>query len=106
MADYLTEVTLLSLFVALFFIWWRTQELRNVVIVHVAKACEDNGVQFLDQSVVFKKISLARNRRGVWSAKRKYCFEFSSTGTRRYKGSATLYGRKVEQIEMEPYQEE
>ena len=70
-----------------------------------AKAdCKKVLVEFLDDTVLIKKVRLRRNTQGQIAIYREYEFEFSSTGEFRYKGLVKLLGKHLDSIEMEPYE--
>ena len=69
-----------------------------------AKAyCNKAGVQFLDDSVVIRGLTITRDRNGQLCFRRRYDFEFASTGDRRYKGKVVLLGRMIADIELEAH---
>jgi hypothetical protein len=67
------------------------------------RACEREGVQFLDDTVAIAMLKPARDGRGRLLLRRTYRFEFSDTGDNRLEGSIVLLGRRVESLEMEPH---
>lgn len=67
-------------------------------------ACKKILLEFLDDTVLIKKVRLRRNTQGHLSIYREYEFEFSSTGEFRYKGQVRLLGKYLIDVEMEPYQ--
>jgi hypothetical protein len=66
--------------------------------------CEHFNLQLLDQSMVIKGLWVERNAGGSLSVRRRYQFEFSSTGERRYLGLLTMLGSKLKSIDTETYQ--
>lgn len=83
--------------------WWDSQRSREIARQAGKQACGEGGVQFLDDSVVRRKLGLRRDRGGRMQWHRVYGFEFSSDGEQRYSGSVVLLGRHVLKVEMEPY---
>ena len=66
--------------------------------------CQQFGLQLLDHSVVIKGVWPERNEAGNLTLRRRYHFEFSSTGTQRYHGVLVLLGTNLKSIELEAYE--
>lgn len=62
-------------------------------------------LQFLDQSAVLCRLRLVRDGHLRWCWLRRYRFEFSSLGDRRYLGWITFKGRQLIGIELQPFRE-
>lgn len=96
---------ILSIFILLLIIWlwqdaWRAKELA----IHAGKrACRRAEVEFLDDTVVFRRFRWQPDARGRKSWQRDYDFEFSVDGSRRYRGCVSLQGRRIREVYMEPY---
>lgn len=84
--------------------WW-LDAIRTKEIARQAgrQACDDAGVEFLDDTVVLTRLRLRRDSRGQLRIYREYRFEFASDGTRRYDGNMALLGKRVNGINLEPY---
>jgi len=92
----------LIILVALGAIFW----LQNMRIGEIAKAlakraCQQAGVQFLDDSVSFKRFSFGRNQAGSVALFRYYVFEFATDGSQRMKGRICLQGRRIEELVLD-----
>jgi hypothetical protein len=66
-------------------------------------ACARYGVQFLDETVAFVKLRLARDPEGRLKIARTYTFEFSDTGNNRRSGAIVMLGAEVQDLHLEPY---
>ncbi len=66
--------------------------------------CQQFGLQLLDHSMVIKGVWPERNEDGKLTLRRRYQFEFSSTGSRRYQGVLVLLGMNLKSIELETYE--
>ncbi len=99
----LDDLVWLALIIGAGSYWWRARGFKSLALQLAAQRCSNLDVQLLDQSVVMKKINVQRGASGSLQLRRTYEFEFSSTGTDRYKGSIILAGVKLEHIEMEPH---
>lgn len=67
------------------------------------KRCQEEGVNFLDDSVVLKQLGFRQTGRGYLAFYRRYAFEFSSDGSRRYHGEIELLNKQIHAVSMEPY---
>ena len=65
--------------------------------------CKQFNLQLLDQSMVIRGLWLEKNRHRSLSVRRRYHFEFSSTGEQRYQGVLILLGSKLKSIDIEAY---
>jgi len=83
--------------------WWRARGFKSQALSLAWQRCRLLQVQLLDQSVVLKKMRLQRGESGSLQWRRTYDFEFSSTGSDRYKGTLVLAGARLLSIEMEPH---
>ncbi len=95
-------VTLLVLF---FFAWFIWSGIRSKEIAcQIGEAhCQKLNVQFLDQTVERRKLSLTRDSRNNPCWFRSFHFEFATTGEYRYEGKIEMYGHRIKSIKMEPY---
>jgi len=85
----------LALLAALVWFWFDSLSAREVALVAGRRACEQDGLQFLDETVAVSRLRLARNEAGTLCFRREYAFEFSEDGYNRRRGSLTLIGREV-----------
>lgn len=79
--------------------WGQALALRTLALAGARRACEEAGVQLLDESVSLARVSLRREplgRRLVWW----YEFEFSVDGTDRHGGNAELVAGRVESVRL------
>ena len=66
-----------------------------------ARACQQMGVQLLDDTVALERLWPRRDRDGRLKLERLYVFEFTDTGQRSQVGSVLLVGWRVEVLHME-----
>jgi len=97
------NLLILLFFGAIGFYWWDTAGAREMAIGIGRKRCQEVDVQFLDDTVVQKKIWLRRNGNGQLQIVRQFFFEFTSDGEDRYSGRILLAGRSLLEIEMDAY---
>jgi hypothetical protein len=66
-------------------------------------ACKRYELQFLDETVSFARLRLARDEDGRVRFLRTYTFEFTETGNTRRQGAILMLGQRLEDVQMEPY---
>ncbi len=64
----------------LVFYWWHSGDFKAIAMGFASQHCEQFSLQLLDQSMVIKGLWAVRNVDGALSVRRRYQFEFSSTG--------------------------
>lgn len=83
--------------------WWQSGvykgRARELAVAH----CREQDLQLLDQSMVIIGIWPVRGADGRLALRRRYQFEFASTGDRRYQGRLELLGLALQKIELEAY---
>ena len=67
------------------------------------EACKRYGLQFLDDTVSFARLRLARDDEGRLKLARTYTFEFTETGNTRRHGAIVMLGQDLRDIQLEPY---
>ncbi len=82
---------------------WRGLGLRDHALRLVRRHCTNAGVQLLDESIALSRLRLARGRHGRPGLVRRYAFEFTVTGERRYTGLIELHGASLRKIELAPH---
>jgi len=98
----LTELIALLVMGAAIWLWLDTLKARENGVRAARQACAEEGLQFLDETVVGRSFSLARDEQGVLRLRRVYGFEYSDTGDNRVSGSVTLLGGEVEFLHIRP----
>lgn len=83
--------------------WWQTSKAKQIAHRLAKNHCIQVGVQFLDDSVVLKRVRPKRIRRGAIALCRTFCFEFASTGEERYFGEIVLLGFALQTVTLEPH---
>ena len=96
-------IILLFLSASIFY-WLDSIRAKEIATKQASAECKKVLIEFLDDTVVIKKVRLRRDTQGRIAFYREYQFEFSSTGEYRYKGLVRLLGKYLIDIEMEPYQ--
>jgi len=83
-------------------LWVDSMRAREAALDAGRRACEAEGVQFLDWTVAVIKMRVNRARDGRLRIRRVYEFEFSDTGNNRLKGSITLLGTQLIALHLSP----
>ncbi|MFN3880777.1 MAG: DUF3301 domain-containing protein [Nitrincola lacisaponensis] len=84
--------------------WWQNLKMREIALKAVKHYCDREGLQLLDQSVALKGMGFQRDpHTGQLVLRRRYRFEFTSTGDERYQGTVVLHGQRLAGITTEPY---
>ena len=93
----------LTLITALVSFWWRSDNVKCFAISHTLKYCRERDLQLLDQTMVLGGLWPIRTFDGQFQFRRRYHFEFTSTGMIRNRGQIELIGIKVQGIELEAH---
>jgi len=97
------EFLTLTLLVAVVAYWLLAMKAKETARQMGRQRCRDLGLIFLDDTVVLRKLGLARDADGRRAIRRQYQFEFSSDGSRRYRGWITLTNNRLDEIVMDAY---
>lgn len=98
----LFELIVLMLLAGGVWLWLDTLKAREVGVRAAQQACAEEGLQFLDETVVGRSFRMARDDEGQLKLRRVYGFEYSDTGDNRRSGSVTLLGSTVEFLHIRP----
>ena len=85
------------------FLWIDSLRAREHAIEAGRSACARYTLQFLDDTVAFARLRLARDERGQLRIRRTYTFEFSDTGNNRRQGAIVMLGARLQDLSLEPY---
>ncbi len=97
----MTEVIVITLL--LLVLWFIADSLKAREAAHAAarKACEEAGVQFLDDTVSQIKLGVTRDHEGKVVLERWFRFEFSPAGDDRQQGTIRLKSNRVREINLD-----
>jgi hypothetical protein len=85
------------------FLWIDSLRARERAVQAGRSACERYALQFLDDTVSFARLRLARDEEGQLRISRTYLFEFSDTGNNRRHGAIVMLGGDLQDVQLEPY---
>ncbi len=97
------EALAMLVLVAAALLWADSLRARERAVRAGKSACERYQLQFLDDTVSFARMRLARDDGGQLKISRTYTFEFSDTGNNRRHGAIVMLGGDVADLHMEPY---
>lgn len=89
------ELVGLILLCALAWLWYDSLKARDAAITATRKACEQEDLLLLDDTVAITSLKLARDGDGHQKLRRVYEFEYSDTGNNRRKGSVVIQGQRI-----------
>ena len=84
-------------------LWVDSLRARERAVEAGRAACRRHELQFLDDTVSFSRIRLARDEDGQLKIKRTYTFEFSDTGNNRRHGAIVMLGAELQDLQPEPF---
>ena len=84
-------------------LWADSLKARERAVSAGRSACERYQLQFLDDTVSFARMRLARDEEGQLRISRTYTFEFSDTGNNRRHGAIVMLGGDMQDMHLEPY---
>ncbi len=84
-------------------LWADSLRARERAVKAGRSACERYELQFLDDTVAFTRLRLARDEEGQLKIARTYTFEFSDTGNNRRHGAIVMLGGEIRDLQLEPY---
>lgn len=97
------EVGAIVVIAAGIFLWLDSLRARERAVQAGRAACQRYELQFLDETVSFTKLRLARDQEGQLKIARTYTFEFSDTGNNRRHGAIVMLGGQLQDLQLEPY---
>ena len=74
---------------------------REAAVAFARATCQQQGVQFLDDTVRGLRTRVARDGEGRAALRRVFVFEFSEDGFGRRAGSVTMLGAQVEAVQLD-----
>lgn len=72
-------------------------------MAQVHRLCQEQKLQLLDQTMVLKGVWPVRNDEGSLTLRRRYHFEFTSTGELRSQGKVEFHGMRLHKLHLDPY---
>jgi len=95
------EVTLLLVFGAIGVTWFHNRRAQEIAIARCRQACQNAGLQFLDDVAPIARFKLVRDDRGTIRLQRLYTFEYTTASGERRSGSLVMLGHKPVALQIE-----
>ena len=73
---------------------------RELALQAARRACAQDGVQLLDETVSIRRLSFSRDAQGRWRVWRQYHFEYSIDGLERERGHVIMLGMRLQALVM------
>lgn len=83
-------------------LWLDSLKAREIAVAMARRACDDENMMLLDDTVVIRRLRWGRDDTGRLRLRRSYGFEYSDTGDNRRGGELTLLGHEVEILYLRP----
>jgi hypothetical protein len=83
--------------------WWQSDKIKSLALGYVYQYCKDQNLQLLDQTMVLKGLWPYRDDKGTLRLRRRYSFEFASTGQERYQGVISLAGMRLLSLDLDAH---
>lgn len=99
----LSDVVIWMSFLGIAALWWQGHAVKDLALKATRDYCESMGVQLLDDGLALRRLWVQRNASGTLCLRRTYAFEFTTTGEQRYHGTATMLGRRLDAVQLEPH---
>lgn len=97
------SIVLLLIFSFIVWFWLNTLQCREIARNLAKKACHQLQLQLLDDTLSLINFRLKRNQYGSLNIQRTYQFEFFAGGDTRQKAILSMYGNRLEMIEIPGY---
>jgi hypothetical protein len=99
-AVWIRDGVILLVLVLLGYFWWAQDRYRRRAFNLAKQACNQAGVQLLDDSVGLKGLRLRRVR-GDFLLERQFSFEFTPSGAARFAGRVVFSGAQVQAVDLD-----
>ena len=94
----MSEIFGLMVFALIIYIWYRNLTVRELAMNHSSRACKQQGLQLLDDSVHLSGLALCRCPDQRRCLRRRYRFAYSSDKIHRSSGVTIMLGNHLESI--------
>lgn len=102
----LENLFFIAIIAGLLALFWQHMGIYQTALNAAKKSCAKHDVNLLDQSIFLKKMQLGKLKKMDWlRIERTYEFEFSTLGDRRYKGWVFMSGKRISNIQLQPFAE-
>lgn len=99
----ITDVIGFSVILLAGWAWWHGQGVKALAYSRVKRYCEKHDLQLLDDSLALKKARPVMSKQSLVCLNRRFVFEFTTTGTYRYRGIIDMQGVEVVTISTDTH---
>ena len=92
------DLVMLFPFILVLVYWWRSSEQKLIAVAAARRYCKERNLQMLDETLVFKKLSIGRDTYKRRQLCRHYEFDYCLDGQDRHSGEIILSGNRVLRI--------
>ncbi len=98
---HMNEILFLLVLLAVIWFWLDSMRARELALQAARRACKQQEMQLLDETVALIKLRLGRDDSGhvVW--RRQFRFEFTHEGANRSQGEVGFLGRQITSLYMD-----
>ena len=96
------DIAIVLTLLVLGWLWFDSFRAREAGIRAVRRACAEEGLQLLDETIAIARMRPRRDEHGRLNWLRVYQFEYSETGDNRRRGSVHLLGQDVILLNLGP----
>lgn len=96
----LDALIVIVVFTAAVFAWQDALAARELARQLSQRLCMDAGLQLLDQTVALRRFAVTRTDAGWLALRRWYCFDVSTDGQDRHRGSLRLLAGRLEDFSL------
>jgi hypothetical protein len=95
------ELSVVAVLAAAGWFLWDSLKAREAANAAIRPACRAHGLLFLDDTVALDRIRPRRDDEGRLRLGRVYRFDYSDTGSNRRRGTVTLLGPRVLEVDLD-----
>lgn len=96
----LLDIVLVAVAAATAGLVWANLKARETANAAIRSVCAREGLLFLDDTVALSSMWPVRDARGRLVLRRVFAFDYSDTGHNRRRGTVTLVGDGVQQVDV------
>jgi hypothetical protein len=97
----MTELVLLLLLTLVAALWLDGRRVQEIAVARCRQACENAGLQFLDDVAPLWRLGLIRDAAGVLRLRRTYTFDYTTPLGERRSGSIVMLGKTPAALRLE-----
>lgn len=97
--DFITVLVVIAVAIAI----WHHVSITRAAEQYARHLCSTQGATLLDETIVLKQVKPCFSKKVGITLERRYSFEFSTLGDRRYYGELILTGRHLSHTFMEAF---